>query len=150
MYSKRFFDGFEKSQKNINIFTQEEAIARGMDPTLLTKLSKVAIDAKKDPIKTLRLSLGKAKSTGDDVFDPFFESRLFHRPKGQEYYTTPEIRNALLETKAGFDTLFDVPFYKTLMTLKAGAQIGKTVLSPMTQVRNVSTASFFPLMSGLI
>ena len=150
MYSKRFFDSFEKSQKNINIFTQEEAIARGMDPTLLTKLSKVAIDAKKDPIKTLRLSLGKAKSTGDDVFDPFFESRLFHRPKGQEYYTTPEIRNALLETKAGFDTLFDVPFYKTLMTLKAGAQIGKTVFSPMTQVRNVSTASFFPLLSGLI
>ena len=36
------------------------------------------------------------------------------------------------------------------MTLKAGAQIGKTVFSPMTQVRNVTTASFFPLASGLI
>ena len=36
------------------------------------------------------------------------------------------------------------------MQLKAGAQIAKTILSPMTQIRNFTTASFFPLASGLI
>jgi hypothetical protein len=36
------------------------------------------------------------------------------------------------------------------MSLKAGAQVAKTIFSPMTQIRNVTTASFFPLMSGLI
>ena len=36
------------------------------------------------------------------------------------------------------------------MKFKAGGQISKTIFSPMTQVRNVSTASFFPLASGLI
>ena len=37
------------------------------------------------------------------------------------------------------------------MSLKAGAQVAKTIFSPMTQIRNVTTASFFPIsMSGLI
>ena len=36
------------------------------------------------------------------------------------------------------------------MSVKAAGQIGKTVFSPMTQIRNVSTASFFALASGLI
>ena len=36
------------------------------------------------------------------------------------------------------------------MSVKATGQIGKTVFSPMTQIRNVSTASFFALASGLI
>ena len=40
--------------------------------------------------------------------------------------------------------------YKSLMSVKAGAQIAKTIFSPMTQIRNVSTASFFPFMNGLI
>ena len=31
------------------------------------------------------------------------------------------------------------------MSVKAAGQIGKTVFSPMTQIRNVSTASFFAL-----
>lgn len=78
---------------------------------------------------------------------------LFYKTSGlfnNNYYTTPEIANALLETKAGFDQLFDIPFYKSLMTIKSAAQVFKTIFSPVTQVRNVSTASFFPLASGLI
>jgi hypothetical protein len=47
-------------------------------------------------------------------------------------------------------SLYDIPLYKALMSVKATGQIGKTIFSPMTQIRNVSTASFFPLASGLI
>jgi hypothetical protein len=47
-------------------------------------------------------------------------------------------------------SLYGLPGYKSMMSLKAGAQISKTILSPMTQVRNFTTASFFPLASGLI
>ena len=46
--------------------------------------------------------------------------------------------------------MYDIPLYKALMSVKATGQIGKTVFSPMTQIRNVSTASFFALASGLI
>ena len=121
LYSRRYFDLFEQQSLGKTIFTEDQALNKGIDLTSLQKIQPKGID-------------------------PFFDSNLF---KG-DYYTRPEIANALIETKAGFERLFDIPFYKSLMTLKAGAQIGKTVFSPMTQIRNVTTASFFPLASGLI
>ena len=46
-------------------------------------------------------------------------------------------------------------YYKALHTeiyynLKVATQFGKTVLSPATQVRNVTSASMFPLANGHI
>ena len=49
-----------------------------------------------------------------------------------------------------FARLYDDILYKALMSVKATGQIGKTIFSPMTQIRNVSTASFFAFASGLI
>jgi hypothetical protein len=40
--------------------------------------------------------------------------------------------------------------YRNILQLKVAAQYGKTVLSPVTQVRNVSSASLFPLANGHI
>ena len=67
-----------------------------------------------------------------------------------EFKAAPEIANALVGMKEVTASLYGLPGYKSLMSLKAGAQISKTILSPMTQVRNFTTASFFPLASGLI
>jgi hypothetical protein len=120
MYSKQYFDLFLNQGLGKTVFTKQQAVDRG----IFTAVKKI-------------------KQRG---IDPFFESKLFNG----KHYTLPEVTNALLETKVGMDNLFKVPFYKHLMTLKAGAQIGKTVFSPMTQIRNVTTASFFPLASGLI
>jgi len=86
-----------------------------------------------------------AKTGVNPDVDVAFKSTLFDGK-----YTYPEIANALVETKVAFDNFFDFPLYKSLMSVKAGAQIAKTIFSPMTQIRNVSTASFFPLMNGLI
>ena len=129
MYSKRFFDSFEKNSVGKTIFTEEQARAKG--------------------INILNLERIQPKTRGGP--QPFHESSLFRKKNDPgAYYTRPEIANAIGEQKIAFERLFDIPFYKHLMTLKAGAQIGKTVFSPMTQVRNVTTASFFPLASGLI
>jgi hypothetical protein len=40
--------------------------------------------------------------------------------------------------------------YRNILQFKVAAQYGKTVLSPVTQVRNVSSASLFPLANGHI
>jgi hypothetical protein len=40
--------------------------------------------------------------------------------------------------------------YRHLLQAKVGVQIGKTLYSPQTQVRNVTSASFFSLMNGHI
>lgn len=152
-YSKNYFDEVLKewsrtgvivgnqldSSGNIIRLWEDVAEARGIDPGRLHRIR----DNQSIPIKLeIDPTTGKAKKRSQ----PMYESELFTG----EYYTLPEIQHALLETKVGFDKLFDVPFYKTLMTLKAGGQIAKTIFSPMTQIRNVTTASFFPLASGLI
>jgi len=65
-------------------------------------------------------------------------------------FALPEIANAIRGQDEYLSRLFELPGYKLLMSVKAAGQIGKTVFSPMTQIRNVSTASFFALASGLI
>ncbi len=87
---------------------------------------------------------------GSKNFD-LFESKLFNGgAQGKGLYTTPEIANAVKGTEEYLTRMYDIPLYSALMSVKAAGQIGKTVFSPMTQIRNVSTASFFALASGLI
>ena len=46
------------------------------------------------------------------------------------------------------DALLKLPFMKTMLMMKAGVQMNKTVLSLMTQMRNITTASLFALANG--
>ena len=128
-YKKNYFDLVEKEWlKNGIIFkNRQEAISKGIDGTRIQQIKAMATDGLKPQ-------------------DPAFLSGLFKN----EYYTLPEIRNAVLSTKSQFDNFFDNAWYSNIMKVKAGAQIAKTIFSPMTQIRNVTTASFFPLASGLI
>lgn len=125
-YSKNYFDEVE------NILKQKGALFDATDA--VTKPGLRPIVAKFN-----------GRTGVNPNYDVAFKSTLF-----EGKYTYPEIANALVETKVAFDNFFDFPFYKSLMSLKAGAQVAKTIFSPMTQVRNVTTASFFPLMNGLI
>ena len=152
VYQRQYFDLVEDQwMKNgliyKNIFTDDEAyqsiIKKGIDPNRFVRI-------------TARTNAG-INSIDDFALDSkFFRNEKLRKPKeGQvaqadTYYTLPEIANAIQGVKSNFDNLFDVPIYSNLMKFKAGGQISKTIFSPMTQVRNVSTASFFPLASGLI
>jgi len=135
VYARRAFDrflelGLDRPNKLGFIFTEDQIKARGLSQRNLTSLKNIVMRDKN------RL----------DLSDVATNSKLFEG----EYYTTPEIANALIGQKEITDNLYSLPFYKGLMTLKAGAQIAKTILSPVTQVRNFTTASVFPLANGLI
>ena len=152
VYQKQYFDLVESEWlKNGIVFKNilsddaayQDVIRRGIDPTRLRKI-------------TARPDAG-INSIDDFALDSkFFRNEKMRKPKEGEaakfdtYYTLPEIANAIQGVKSNFDNLFDVPLYSNIMKFKAGGQITKTIFSPMTQVRNVSTASFFPLASGLI
>ncbi len=134
VYQKKFFDDFaDTGLRNGLVFkSPAEAIAKGIPTT--NNLQKIAV----------------RQHNGE-----FFQSKLFKDgidDTGQYggMYTTPEIANAIRGIDDTFGSLYDIPLYKALMSVKATGQIGKTIFSPMTQIRNVSTASFFPLASGLI
>ena len=49
-----------------------------------------------------------------------------------------------------FDNLVTKWCLQKYMQGKVAIQIGKTLYSPQTQVRNVTSAAFFPLMNGHI
>ena len=53
-------------------------------------------------------------------------------------------------TGGTLDKLVQEPAYRHVLQVKVGIQAGKTLLSPQTQVRNVTSASFFALMNGHI
>jgi len=67
-----------------------------------------------------------------------------------ELYTSPDFVQMFKGTGGTLDNLIAIPAYRLIMQGKVGIQIGKTLYSPQTQVRNVSSASLFALANGHI
>ena len=131
VYAKNFFDRLADTGLESGLFFRsiDDALAKGVNTNNLIQVSKES---------------GRR-------FGQEFDSKLFTSADDQGgLLTTPEIANAIRGVDQSFASLYDIPLYKALMSVKATGQIGKTVFSPMTQIRNVSTASFFALASGLI
>ena len=74
----------------------------------------------------------------------FLGSRL------DKLYASKQIANAFRGTPGALDGAIQNGAYRALLQLKVATQFGKTVLSPATQVRNVTSASLFPLANGHI
>ena len=67
-----------------------------------------------------------------------------------ELYADPEYVQMFQGVGGLLDDLINIPIYREIMQGKVGVQIGKTLYSPQTQVRNVTSAAFFALMNGHI
>ena len=65
-------------------------------------------------------------------------------------YGNLELANAIRAEGGVLDKLIRSSIWRHLLQFKAGTQMGKTVLSPQTQVRNVYSAGFFPFARGHI
>ena len=73
---------------------------------------------------------------------------IFKNSDGSSMVALPEMSKAISDTTILADTLLKIPFFKTMLMMKAGVQMNKTVLSVMTQMRNITTASMFALANG--
>jgi hypothetical protein len=65
-------------------------------------------------------------------------------------WASPEYVEAFAGIGGSLDKLVENAYYRFALQSKVGVQIGKTLYSPQTQVRNVTSASFFALMNGHI
>ena len=65
-------------------------------------------------------------------------------------YADPEFAKAIQGIGGTLDDLLTLPIYRQIMQGKVLVQVGKTLYSPQTQVRNVTSAAFFALMNGHI
>ena len=52
------------------------------------------------------------------------------------------------DTSVFADEILKIPFMKPLLAIKAAVQMNKTVLSLMTQMRNITTAAMFATANG--
>jgi len=68
----------------------------------------------------------------------------------QGLYARKELANALKSTRGPLDKLIEASIYRHILQFKVLTQMGKTVFSPQTQVRNVYSAGFFPFARGHI
>jgi len=133
VYQKQFFDRLADTGLESGLFFRSlnEATTKGINPNNLQQVVPLI-------------------KYGEEFQSKIFYHGINAEGKTSGLYTTAEIANAIRGVDETFGRLYDIPLYKALMSVKATGQIGKTVFSPMTQIRNVSTASFFALASGLI
>lgn len=98
-----------------------------------------------DRAPTMR-DMGEAfrrKTSGEDPFGLY--SKMIN------HYVPENLFDALTGEMKGFGAAWEaLPLYKTFLTFKGLTQAGKTVFSPVTQVRNFTSASFFALHNGHI
>ena len=148
-YRAAVTDTFMQIAKQVH---QKQAFDRLADTGLQSGLFfKSVNDAIAKGVNTSNLKQVVPKIHYGETFNSkMFTEGLNEAGEQSGLYTTPEIANAIRGVDESFASLYDIPLYKALMSIKATGQIGKTVFSPMTQIRNVSTAGFFALASGLI
>ena len=74
-------------------------------------------------------------------------NKIFRTGK-EPMLTLPEIAKAMKDNTTIMDTLLKLPGVKSMLAIKAGVQMNKTVLSVMTQMRNITTAAMFATANG--
>ena len=80
--------------------------------------------------------------------------KQFNQEHGQldGMYARSDYFDALLRTTTSLEANGSVlmDFYKPFLSIKAATQYGKTVLSPLAQVRNNTSVPFFAMLNGLV
>ena len=66
----------------------------------------------------------------------------------QPMLALPEMAKAITDSTVLMDIFLKVPFFKSALAVKTAVQMNKTVLSVMTQMRNITTAAAFALSNG--
>jgi hypothetical protein len=139
--------GQEDNLKSSVLTTTSHAITHAVNKQSFDKLAKIGLDEG-------WLFRSKAAADAKRYFDAEkigdVKSLGLLKSDMSKYFATPELTQVFRQTRKGLDTWIQNGVYRNILQLKVAAQYGKTVLSPVTQVRNVSSASLFPLANGHI
>ena len=137
----------ENNLKSAVLTTSSHAITQTVNKKLFDRLAALGV-------KEGWLFKDEARGTARGILDVekikhvpglgFLGSRL------DKMYASRQVAEAFRGTPGKLDNLIQHGAYRALLQLKVATQFGKTVLSPATQVRNVTSASLFPLANGHI
>jgi len=139
--------GEEDNLKASVLQTTSHAITQAVNKQTYDALAKIGIDEG-------WLFADEAAATAARAFDAVKVGEL----KGlgilksgiSKLYASKDMAGALQGVPGTFDNWIQSSAYRNILQFKVATQFGKTVLSPATQVRNVTSASMFPLANGHI
>jgi len=139
--------GEENNLKSSVLTTSSHAITQTVNKKLADRLAALGV-------KEGWLFKDEARATARGILDA---EKINHIPdlgflgtRLDKLYASKQIVNAFRGTPGKLDDLIQSGAYRALLQFKVATQFGKTVLSPATQVRNVTSASLFPLANGHI
>ena len=139
--------GEENNLKASVFTTTSHAITQTTNKKLMDRIAALGIKEGwlfKDEARANVRGILDAQKIGDVPGLGFLSSRL------SNLHASNDIVQAFRGTPGKLDELIQSNAYRAILQLKVATQFGKTVLSPATQVRNVTSASLFPLANGHI
>ena len=139
--------GEENNLKSAVLQTTSHAITQATNKLTLDKLAKTGIDEGwlfKSEADAIAANSMDAVKIGELANLGILKSNI------SKLYATKDMAAALKGAPGKFDGLLQSSAYRNILQFKVATQFGKTVLSPATQVRNVTSASMFPLANGHI
>ncbi len=139
--------GEENNLKASVLQTTSHAITQAVNKQTLDKLAKVGLNEG-------WLFKSEADAIAKNAFDAQKIGELANlgilKTGMSKLYATADMAKAIKGAPGKLDGLLQSSAYRNMLQLKVATQFGKTVLSPATQVRNVTSASMFPLANGHI
>ena len=127
--------------------TTSHAITQAVNKQTLDKLAKIGLDEGwlyKSEADAIAKNAFDASKIGDLSSLGILKSNI------SKLYASADMAKALKGAPGKLDGLLQSSAYRNMLQFKVATQFGKTVLSPATQVRNVTSASMFPLANGHI
>ena len=129
--------------------TTSHAITQSVNKKMLDRLAKVGQD-EGWLFKSRDAGIGRGiLDVGDNPIGKLKGLGLLQSPMSK-LYGSKQVTQALRGTPSTLDSWIQNSVYRKALQFKVATQFGKTVLSPATQVRNVTSASMFPLANGHI
>ena len=138
--------GQEKDLRSQVLFTVSDAIAASTTKRGFDRIADIGLKN-----GWLFKSLGQARSRFVNAQQITQIKKLGSMKSDVEgLWTHPELVQMFKGAGTQLDRIIKMPFWRQLLQFKVGVQAGKTLYSPQTQVRNVTSASFFSLWNGHI
>ena len=139
--------GEENNLKSSVLQTTSHAITQSVNKQTLDKLAKIGLDEGwlfKDKTIADARRMFDVEKVGDLKGLGLLKTGM------SKLFASKDMAKALKGAPGTFDNWIQSSVYRNILQFKVATQFGKTVLSPVTQVRNVSSASMFPLANGHI
>ena len=138
--------------------TTRQLIDEGVDPAaaqalvdedLVQQIAK-EYNIRPEIVNKTQLDPSILSKVDEDVFGVYdaINPKLSDSKRVGGFHTSSDIAQALAGVENYTNFLVNLPLYKTFLMGKAGTQVGKTILSPVTQIRNFTSAAFFALHNG--